>query len=563
MDNCSKACLRILQVVQKEREKDKPTGSQSTPLSSVELKIRVPNQLVGRLIGKQGASVKKIMEEAGASVSVSDSRSSTDIHPLHHPINFDSACNERVITIRAGSIDAVSGAEKKVSQKLRYYYESDVNAGLVCHPNDPMNGLMSVPPLFMPGTGSIPRDANATAHAYNASSINTSAPPPAYYYPQMNLPPLNHYSHNAMHHANPIHIQSKIFVPNSVVGALIGTKGTYIKQMQKLSGANIHIDGGPEGERKHRQSQMDNAAGTKYEAKQESNGQDTENSHAKGSLENDKEVENLESSMSMLEVNGQPTPSAPTLEDQNSSTTKVESNNVAGNCEDGSVDNTNTQNPAPNASTTANTQEGEEVSIENLDSVAVEDVQKKSSLENRERYVSVSGAEGQVYKAEFWIFQRVAESTHQFFDEVVLTTETLVPTRVIGRIIGKSGQNVRELQRLTQAQVKIPEDLNGSDATPRSESPWTPVRVTGHYFSLQAVQARFCILIAESDQRQNYESKHPRASGSFVPFKTSPDPNATPAEADAAIEDDQQGDDTTAPQQENMQEKVEPVESQL
>lgn len=37
---------------------------------------------------------------------------------------------ERVITIRSNSIDAVSGAEKKISQKLRYYFDSDVSQGV-------------------------------------------------------------------------------------------------------------------------------------------------------------------------------------------------------------------------------------------------------------------------------------------------------------------------------------------------------------------------------------------------------------------------------------------------
>lgn len=37
----------------------------------IELKIRAHNQLVGRLIGKGGATIKKIMEETGAHIYVS------------------------------------------------------------------------------------------------------------------------------------------------------------------------------------------------------------------------------------------------------------------------------------------------------------------------------------------------------------------------------------------------------------------------------------------------------------------------------------------------------------
>lgn len=39
--------------------------------SEIELKLRVHNQLVGRLIGRNGATIKKIMEDTGAVVFVS------------------------------------------------------------------------------------------------------------------------------------------------------------------------------------------------------------------------------------------------------------------------------------------------------------------------------------------------------------------------------------------------------------------------------------------------------------------------------------------------------------
>ena len=43
-------------------------------------------------------------------------------------------------------------------------------------------------------------------------------------------------------------------------------------------------------------------------------------------------------------------------------------------------------------------------------------------------------------------------------DEVRLKTSILVPKLSVGRIIGKSGKNVRELQRATGAMIKLPED---------------------------------------------------------------------------------------------------------
>lgn len=46
-------------------------------------------------------------------------------------------------------------------------------------------------------------------------------------------------------------------------------------------------------------------------------------------------------------------------------------------------------------------------------------------------------------QAQFWIFQRVCEQGYHFFDEVRLCTEIQVPSKMVGRIIGKGGQNVR------------------------------------------------------------------------------------------------------------------------
>ena len=44
--------------------------------------------------------------------------------------------------------------------------------------------------------------------------------------------------------------------------------------------------------------------------------------------------------------------------------------------------------------------------------------------------------------------------------DVTLTIEMFVPSSQVGRIIGKGGANVRELQRLTGALIKLPEQLS-------------------------------------------------------------------------------------------------------
>lgn len=64
-ENSSKAAVKILEVIQREMEKET-----NRPVDK-EMKIRAHNNLVGRLIGKAGGTIKKIMEETGCNVFVS------------------------------------------------------------------------------------------------------------------------------------------------------------------------------------------------------------------------------------------------------------------------------------------------------------------------------------------------------------------------------------------------------------------------------------------------------------------------------------------------------------
>lgn len=66
-------------------------------------------------------------------------------------------------------------------------------------------------------------------------------------------------------------------------------------------------------------------------------------------------------------------------------------------------------------------------------------------------------------------------------DDVRLTVEILVPSSQVGRIIGKGGQNVRELQRVTGSIIKLPEQ----GASPPSQDEETTVHIIGPFFSVQ------------------------------------------------------------------------------
>lgn len=396
LENCSKACVKILEVVQREQEKDDNRES-----NDVELKIRAHNQLVGRLIGKQGVTIKKIMQDTGTTIFVSNSNDSgsrgNELGGLAMPPFPDMIMQmERTITVKGPTIDCISLAEQKISSKLRQSYDTDIQNRL----------SMSAMP-GVPGMGNPIGDA-----AYNLMNMRPIQPMLSGQTPKV----------------------TKMYVPNSMVGAIIGAKGTHIRNIMRNSGANIRIEGGDKKERS-----------SEDEEKKESGAGDA---------------------------------------------------------------------PAPTpAAVPAEAGQGDGVHGE----------EKKED----ERLVTITGTDMQQYRAQFWIFQRVSEQSQHFLEEVKLRTELAVPSRLVGRIIGKGGQNVRELQRITGASVKIPEDeakgetsgdetkekekeASGDAAaagTSGSSGEGTMVRIVGNFQATQAVQLRIGQLIHEFNRASIQERR--------------------------------------------------------
>jgi len=65
-------------------------------------------------------------------------------------------------------------------------------------------------------------------------------------------------------------------------------------------------------------------------------------------------------------------------------------------------------------------------------------------------------------------------------EEVRLTVEILVPSSQVGRIIGRGGSNVRELQRVTGSIIKLPTQ-GSTDGTEDT----TIVHIIGHFLATQ------------------------------------------------------------------------------
>ncbi|GMR41618.1 hypothetical protein PMAYCL1PPCAC_11813 [Pristionchus mayeri] len=405
-ENSSKAVVKILEVIEAEKEKERDrelaggdSGLGDSALekpSEVELKLRASNQLVGRLIGKQGATIKKIMTETETVIYVSNlpegAASMPAISPMYHEMGMLAMYPpDRTITVKGASIAAISAAEAKISAKLRQASEYDASSKMAYGGGMPMMHM---------------------GYDHFMASMAAGMRPPM---------------------ATTSFKSVKMYVPNNMVGAIIGSKGSHIRGIMKLTGATVRIDGNEKREEKKEEG--GEGAGAESPVERESS------------------------------------PPAKTEEKKE--------------------------------------EEGEEI-------------EKRDD----ERLVHVSGNfDNQVYKAQYAVFAKIAEQQQQYLEEVKLRSEVNVPSRLVGRIIGKGGQNVRELQRLTGAHVKIAEENNPENREKKEEKEGdgettsdsglngeTTVRIVGNMNATINVEARIAALISDFNRTSLSES---RTNGSY------------------------------------------------
>lgn len=318
-ENCTNACRRILEVMQQE--------ANNTNKGEISLKILAHNNLIGRIIGKGGNTIKRIMQETDTKITVS---SINDINSFNL---------ERIITVK-GVIENMSKAEAQISAKLRQSYENDLQA-------------MAPQTMMFPGLHPMAMMATAGI-GYGSRGLYTGQAP----YPGM-------YPAGAPQSgAGDTQETTYLYIPNNAVGAIIGTKGSHIRNIIRFSGATVKI--------------------------------------------------------------------------------------------------------AP------------------LDETKPQDTQT-------ERRVTIVGSPEAQWKAQYLIFEKMREEGFVAgSDDVRLTVEIMVPSSQVGRIIGKGGQNVRELQRVTGSVIKLPEQ----GASPQEDE--TTVHIIGPFFSVQSAQRRIRAMVLQS-----------------------------------------------------------------
>ncbi|XP_056632572.1 insulin-like growth factor 2 mRNA-binding protein 2 isoform X2 [Diorhabda carinulata] len=320
-ENCTNACKRILEVMQQE--------ANNTNKGEISLKILAHNNLIGRIIGKGGNTIKRIMQDTDTKITVS---SINDINSFNL---------ERIITVK-GSIENMSRAESQISSKLRQSYENDLQA-------------MAPQTMMFPGLH--PMAMMATAGTQSGGDTQET---------------------------------TYLYIPNNAVGAIIGTKGSHIRNIIRFSGASVKI------------APID-----------ETKPQETQN----------------------------------------------------------------------------------------------------------ERRVTIVGSPEAQWKAQYLIFEKMREEGFVAgSDDVRLTVEIMVPSSQVGRIIGKGGQNVRELQRVTGSVIKLPEQ----GTSPQEDE--TTVHIIGPFFSVQSAQRRIRAMVLQSVAPPQGRQRQPKQKDVSQSEATSSEP---------------------------------------
>uniref|UniRef100_A0A915HSZ1 K Homology domain-containing protein n=1 Tax=Romanomermis culicivorax TaxID=13658 RepID=A0A915HSZ1_ROMCU len=218
LNNASGACIKILEIIMRESSNDPVNHGKSI---ETELKLLAHNNLIGRLIGKRGSTIRKIMDETACIIFISKYQAramySIPINPLPpiSPLMFR-ASDFAPMTAAYGTA-AINAYTMNSSYRQIPVYGQNVASPR--HDTSQLSGQQN-----NKGTGRM----NVTPNGIASSAVN----------------PYDSYQTGRSGNTSPgrsLEI-SYVWVPGTAVGALIGTQGSNIRKIMRSSGARIHID---------------------------------------------------------------------------------------------------------------------------------------------------------------------------------------------------------------------------------------------------------------------------------------------------------------------------------
>ncbi|RDA95935.1 hypothetical protein CP533_5894 [Ophiocordyceps camponoti-saundersi (nom. inval.)] len=265
VDAVAKAFGLIIRTLNNEPLNEKSTTASKT----YPLRLLIPHILIGSIIGKGGARIKEIQDASGARLNASDS-----CLPMS---------SERSLVVM-GVADAVHIATYYVGstllEQLNEKYGGPAASAYATRSGAPVGsipgGMQVVPYSPQPAGGHFGRAENYGRHQDRRGGHQMTAAPYAQQYPhgagQANAAMPMHYGAQAAgygasphaqphmaHHAaqqphggpqgQPMHtgmpggpITQQIYIPNDMVGAIIGKGGQKINEIRQLSGSVIKIN---------------------------------------------------------------------------------------------------------------------------------------------------------------------------------------------------------------------------------------------------------------------------------------------------------------------------------
>jgi insulin-like growth factor 2 mRNA-binding protein 1 len=127
----------------------------------------------------------------------------------------------------------------------------------------------------------------------------------------------------------------------------------------------------------------------------------------------------------------------------------------------------------------------------------VQQAKAHQQLQQQLRRVVVVGSPESQWRAQYMIFEKLREehlarsAYAGMSEDIRLAVEMNVPSGQVGRIIGKGGVTVRDLQRITGAAIRMP--AAGTDLGEE-----TPVHIVGSFYSVQVCSDKVLPLVSFS-----------------------------------------------------------------